>query len=782
MPVPRGPERRLAALVAALCLGLVTVGPVSAHAELISSDPEANASLAESPAELSLEFTEPVDLANASVELIDPAQEPVAGVGEPALAGEGQALTVPLPELDPGVYVVSYQVLSTVDGHVTSGSFAFQVDPTGSAPAPNVAPTSEAPTADLGTAVARWVALASGLTLFGTGFFWIFSGRPSLGFAKVERGRLRMWRVFRIAALLTGFGLLTYLALASRGLPASRAGDGLPIDPVAAFGWTPFSIAMRVALVSAVAAFLWASGWSLWQAGRIGRRRDLETEPAREHVALIALLSLAGIVLLGFSFAGHVAAVGGPPFALLDWAHLLGVGVWLGSLPGFLLFWLMYARRAGDKRRRGMLGDAIARHSRFALAAGPVVALTGIANSPLVLGSGRNLVASDYGNLLLAKALLFSVAIGIGAANFILVRRRAVGTLLWTVSAEVATAALAVLTAAGLLTVPPAAARQPRLVTTPVATAHLYDAVDDLAVHTIVSVPAPGNQTYQVALSDAETGAPAEDLQRVFLVFTPPPDAGELSEQRVETESVPDRPGLFEARGAYTPVVGEWGIGVVLRRAGVPDERVDFSLPVETPPPPERLPPEDTGIDVPAPLGALWRLIPPAPYEWLPALSLFGLAGVLWVAAPTRNQAPTSRARRLAALRTSVVALGVAVTLVTGSQALVIAANAGGDPVLPNENPVAESAESIAAGEAAFRATCATCHGVDGRGDGPAADGLAVRPSDLAIHVPFHTDAELFAFTTRGISGTPMPGFARELAAEDRWNLINYLRSRWPAE
>lgn len=768
-------------VVGALLIGLLTAGPVSAHGELVSSDPEANASLAESPVELSLQFTEPLDLANTSVELLDPTQEPVDGLGDPTLADQGLTLIVALPELDAGVYVVRYQVLSTVDGHVTSGSFAFQVDPTGSAPAPDVPPTSEAPTADLGTAIARWLALVPGLVLFGTTFFWLFSGRPSLGSAKVERGRLRMWMVFRVAALLTVSGLLVYLALASRGLPASRAAGGVPIDPVAAFGWTPFAIAMRVAMAGALAALLWASGWSVVSLSRRGAQRDFETEPARERLALFVLLALAAVSLLGFSFAGHVAAIGGPPFALLDWAHLIGVGVWLGSLPGFLLFWLLYARRAVDKRRRGMLGDAIARHSRFALAAVPVVALTGIANSPLVLGSGRNLVASDYGNLLLAKVLLFSVALGIGAANFFLVRRRALGPLLWTVTAEIAIAALAVLTAAGLLTVQPAAARQPRLVTTPVATAHLFDEVDDLAVHTIVSVPSPGNQTYQVALSDPESGAPAENLQRVFLVFTPP-EGADLAEQRVETEPVPDRPGLFEARGAYTPVVGEWGIGAVLRRAGVPDERVDFSVPVDVPPPPERLPPEDTGIDVPAPLGALWGLIPPAPYEWLPALSLFGMAGVLWVAGPTRSAAFTARARRVAVFRTSLVALAVGVTLVTASQALVLTANAGGDPVLPTENPVDSTAESITAGQVAFRATCATCHGVDGRGDGPAADGLSVRPSDLSVHVPFHSDAELFAFATRGISGTPMPGFAQELSAEDRWNLINYLRSRWPAD
>ena len=124
MRVPRGPGRLVAALVAALWLTLLGVAPVSAHAELVSSDPEANASLAESPEALGLSFTEPLDLANASVELLDPTQQPVAGVGEAVLADQGRTLTVTLPELEPGVYVVSYQVLSTVDGHVTSGTLA----------------------------------------------------------------------------------------------------------------------------------------------------------------------------------------------------------------------------------------------------------------------------------------------------------------------------------------------------------------------------------------------------------------------------------------------------------------------------------------------------------------------------------------------------------------------------------------------------------------------------------------------------------------------------------
>ena len=50
--------------------------------------------------------------------------------------------------------------------------------------------------------------------------------------------------------------------------------------------------------------------------------------------------------------------------------------------------------------------------------------LTGLANSPLVVDESRELVASGYGNLLLAKALLVSVAVGLGSANFFLARAR----------------------------------------------------------------------------------------------------------------------------------------------------------------------------------------------------------------------------------------------------------------------------------------------------------------------------------------------------------------------
>ena len=738
------------------------VAPVAAHAELLTSSPSANASLPSAPEELRLDFTEPVDAATAVVEILDVQQRPVSGIGAVRLEDGGRRLVVASPDLDEGIYVVRYQVLSTVDGHVTGGSFAFQVDPGGAAPPPSVTPTTSSPGADLPAALARWAALVGALVVTGSSLFWLVSARPALRHHGVG-GPQAPWGLLLGASVLALASLAAFLVIAARELPDAPVG-ALPFDLAAPFGETSFAFAMRLAMLSSLAATVLAA-WSL-----LMRRGGSIGAPA--------MLGLGIVTLTGMSLAGHASALGGPINTLFDLGHIVGVAAWLGALPAVGSLVAAVPRGSDPGLRRAVLGTALRRHGALALVAAPMVALTGIANSPAVLGASRNLVASDYGNLVLGKALLFAVAVGIGAANFFLVRRMAVLRLALTIGAEGLVAALAVLTAAGMLTVPAAAGRAPRLVTVDVPTAHLYGAADELSVHAIVGVPSPGSQTYQVVVGAAADGRPLENVQRVFMTFVPPAVSG-LSEERVILDPATP-PGLFEATGAHTPVVGDWELDVTVRRAGMTDAVVPFDLHVRLPLPPEELPPADTGIGVPAPLGFLWRFVPSPPFEWVPALILFAIAGVLWLSAPTAS-GDRRRAAAWAWARTGAMTLGVAVALVTGSQALVVSANAGGDELLPAGNPIAATAESIAAGLRAYEATCSGCHGATGAGDGPMAPGLTIRPSDLAMHVPFHTDAELYAFITRGISGTPMPGFATELAPEDRWNLVNLLRDRWPA-
>ncbi len=93
-------------------------------------------------------------------------------------------------------------------------------------------------------------------------------------------------------------------------------------------------------------------------------------------------------------------------------------------------------------------------------------------------------------------------------------------------------------------------------------------------------------------------------------------------------------------------------------------------------------------------------------------------------------------------------------------------------------NPVEATETSVEAGEALFAANCAVCHGVEGRGDGPTAETLDPPPADLhADHVQVLADGELFWVITHGVEGTGMPPWEDVLTEEERWHVVNFIRT-----
>jgi copper transport protein len=121
------PRRVLAvgAVAAGLLVGTPT--PAGAHALLASSDPADGARLDQAPSAITLEFTEPPELALSSVAVLDRTGGEIP-IGEPALVpGNPAALRAPVEALEEGVYTVTWRVVSKVDGHPTGGTFAFGI-------------------------------------------------------------------------------------------------------------------------------------------------------------------------------------------------------------------------------------------------------------------------------------------------------------------------------------------------------------------------------------------------------------------------------------------------------------------------------------------------------------------------------------------------------------------------------------------------------------------------------------------------------------------------------
>jgi high-affinity iron transporter len=81
-----------------------------------------------------------------------------------------------------------------------------------------------------------------------------------------------------------------------------------------------------------------------------------------------------------------------------------------------------------------------------------------------------------------------------------------------------------------------------------------------------------------------------------------------------------------------------------------------------------------------------------------------------------------------------------------------------------------------ARGHALYQASCASCHGDTGRGNGAAAKSLSVQVPAIgdASATPTLTPTLIYNVVSVGIRETPMPAFAT-LPTQERWNIVNYV-------
>ncbi|HEY0455658.1 MAG TPA: c-type cytochrome [Verrucomicrobiae bacterium] len=100
------------------------------------------------------------------------------------------------------------------------------------------------------------------------------------------------------------------------------------------------------------------------------------------------------------------------------------------------------------------------------------------------------------------------------------------------------------------------------------------------------------------------------------------------------------------------------------------------------------------------------------------------------------------------------------------------------------ENPVPSNTATLAEGKEFFIAGCLPCHGPAGKGDGPASatlerDGKPIKPGNLSDPKLWEQpDGAIFWKLSEG--KTPMPSFAEAFTEEQRWKIVNYVRTLSP--
>jgi putative copper resistance protein D len=127
-----------------------------------------------------------------------------------------------------------------------------------------------------------------------------------------------------------------------------------------------------------------------------------------------AVLALSAVALTSIADTGHSGAENGPRAGMhiaADAAHLLSAGVWIGALAVLTRMVVIAMRRNSDDDLK-TLNHSLLRFSGIGPAVVAVLMLSGIYN-PGFLSS----LSSTYGQVLLAKLLLFVIMLALAAAN-----------------------------------------------------------------------------------------------------------------------------------------------------------------------------------------------------------------------------------------------------------------------------------------------------------------------------------------------------------------------------
>ena len=418
--------RRLAAVAAMLALLVAPALPggagsrVLAHAQLVASSPAAGAVLPQSPDELRLVFSEPLEAGLSSLDVYGRDGKPLIDHGGEIDPADPYVLVVRNPGLPDGVFSLTWRSLSSADGHSAEGFFTFGVG--------NV----------------------------------VVEGATSGGAGHVEAGPLTLvgrWLTYLGVLLALGVAVFHWLVIRDGAMPARLVrllAAGLVVAAIA----TLVSGVLSGLETDAVGEYLFASRNGTLQLARAGVAAlgavALLFVPARAAGAVAAAVAVAGIALL--VEAGHASASPGLAPTLAQIAHVAAAAVWIGGLAGLLALQLRPALVVGG--RAPSMRSVVPRFSAVALVAIGMVSVTGVYAAWLQTGTLLP-IDTDYGRTLIVKSAIALAAFSLGGLNYFDGgRMRAwLAAFRTRTSVEVAGAVAVLAVTAVLATTPPGAAR-----------------------------------------------------------------------------------------------------------------------------------------------------------------------------------------------------------------------------------------------------------------------------------------------------------------------------------
>ena len=630
----------LAVLLPFIASWLVSPMTAAAHPKLIKSSPEAGSTLETSPTAIDLFFTEDVSLDISTVKMLDRARREMP-VAAPVRVDEATSLRAPVTgPLAPGVYTVVWRVLSTVDGHLIAGSFAFRVKSTettgGGTPEP-VEPIEPVVGTEgdggagnpfEGTAsdpsptrwVIRAIILSTAVLLLGGSAFIVLVVEPTAASQRENGARLRsisslrFARLGAITALILMGALILDLLMQVAEIAATDVAGALARGDLAGTVLNTTRYGLSWVLKAIAGLVLFGLMVFAWLRGR------------RETSSIWELAVAAGsLLMVAQSLGSHAAAVsGGGQLAgvslpiVNDWLHLVTVSTWAGGLGYMALALFPAFREAGfaPEQRRAFLAGSVPRFSRIALVSVVALGLSGTYNLLIHSNDLGAVLGSRYGQVLALKVALFVALVALGAVNMRRLSPRLrlmageedskvetapVRSLRRNVRLELALAAVALLCAGGLTLLPPpssatSAADSPGVVAeasptarpttvavapTSIPTPQPVSSEEALLGYTMQLSLRPsfeGDEVTLVVTRTDQTAPPLDDISKVLFKVTPQDvDAGSAS-YPAERISGDSNSQVWSTVETILTLDGGYVLTAIVQRTTTDDLRAAFRL------------------------------------------------------------------------------------------------------------------------------------------------------------------------------------------------------------
>jgi copper transport protein len=399
-----------------------------AHPFYVDSIPKPFQNTPESPGEVSVFFSEPIELPYSDISVLGADGKAVDNKDAHNVNGQTSSIAVSLQDNPPsGIYTVNTKVLSAVDGHVVDNSFTFGIateatsgsngeDGDGANQLAGLSGRqSEKDILSIEESLSRFPGYVGQVIAFGVAFAMIWLWKPFnhvpwlLELLAPFRNRLSS---IALKILIVGASLILVSGIAMI-IVQSTSVDATILEIISTkFGnvWTVRMIQASALLLLTISIF----------------RRSTKRGQHSSTAEISAVLALALSLLVTYSLIAHAAASNLPLAILADFCHSIVASIWIGGVI-FLAFAFipkLATLRVSDSVKAAVLSILIPRFSTVVVVSLGIILITG----PLLLWTLENdleiTLASLYGRVLLGKLSIGLVMIAMGGYHQFLTQKK----------------------------------------------------------------------------------------------------------------------------------------------------------------------------------------------------------------------------------------------------------------------------------------------------------------------------------------------------------------------